>query len=63
MIEQDKIGIWDVDTRAITRVIREHGTMNGAITTEDIETTKEALLEKIRNFKVVNPVQAVTRKN
>ncbi|MBC3899886.1 MULTISPECIES: glutamine-hydrolyzing carbamoyl-phosphate synthase small subunit [Acetobacterium] len=63
MIEQDKIGIWDVDTRAITRVIREHGTMNGAITTEDIETTKEALMEKIHAFKVVNPVQAVTRKN
>jgi len=63
MIEQDKIGIWDVDTRAITRIIREHGSMNAAITTEDFATTKEALMEKIRAFKVVNPVQAVTCKN
>lgn len=60
MIEQDKIGIWDVDTRAITRIIREHGTMNGAITTEGVT---DELFEKIRAFKVEQPVQKVTRQN
>ncbi len=63
MKEQDKIGIWDVDTRAITRKIRDHGTMNGAITTEDLTQGKEILLEKIRSFKVEKPVQVVTCKN
>ncbi|MDD4509171.1 MAG: carbamoyl phosphate synthase small subunit [Eubacteriaceae bacterium] len=57
---QGKIGIWDIDTRALTRRIREHGTMNGCITTEDVYANKAALLKKIQDYKVVNPVQKVT---
>ena len=62
LVSQKKIGIWDIDTRCLTRIIRKHGTMNGAITTEDVYANKEALLEKIRAYKVVNPVQEVTCK-
>ena len=31
---QNVIGIYDIDTRALTKKIREHGVMNGAITTD-----------------------------
>lgn len=59
---QNVIGVWDVDTRALTRHIRKHGTMNGALTTEDAEDpqVREALLEKIRAHRVVRPVMDVT---
>lgn len=59
---QKKIGIWDIDTRALTRIIREHGTMNGAITTEDVYAKKDELLAQINDYKVENPVQVVTTK-
>lgn len=62
MKEEDKIGIWDVDTRAITRRIRKHGSMNGAITTEDLTQGKEVLLEKIRSFKIEKAIQVVSCK-
>ncbi|GFZ25998.1 carbamoyl-phosphate synthase small chain [Lacrimispora indolis] len=62
LVKQGKIGIWDIDTRALTRKIREFGTMNGAITTEDVYEKREELLEQIRSYKVVNPVQVVTQK-
>ena len=42
---QGKVGIWDVDTRQLTRKIRRQGTMNGAITTEDVYAHKDELLE------------------
>lgn len=60
--KQDVVGVWDVDTRALTRKIRMHGTMNGALTTEDLEDehVREKLLEKIRSHKVVRPVMDVT---
>lgn len=57
---QGKVGIWNVDTRRLTRKIRDNGTMNGCITTEDIEGRKDALLAQIRAYKIVNPVQQVT---
>lgn len=59
---QHKIGIWDVDTRCLTRKIRRGGTMNGAITTEDLNApgVMDDLLTRIRAYKIVNPVQKVT---
>ena len=57
---QGKVGIWDVDTRQLTRKIRRQGTMNGAITTEDVYAHKDELLEKIRSYKIVNPVPKVS---
>lgn len=60
--QQNKIGIWGIDTRALTRKIREHGTMNGMITTEDVYANKEAFLKQINEYKIENPVQIVSRK-
>ncbi len=62
LVKQNIVGVWDVDTRALTRKIRMHGTMNGALTTEDIsdEHVKEKLLNQIKHHKVVRPVMDVT---
>ena len=50
--EQNIIGIHSIDTRSLTRKIREYGVMNGAITTEDVYAQKDALLEQIRAYTV-----------
>ena len=58
------IGIEGIDTRSLTRTLRESGVMNGAITTEfdpDAEPEKKAaLLPEIAAYAVVNAVKAVT---
>ena len=51
-------GIKGIDTRALTKVLREHGTMNGAICDSPDEFTPEA----IRAYRIVNPVEDVTVK-
>ncbi|MGN0591961.1 MAG: carbamoyl phosphate synthase small subunit [Ruminococcus sp.] len=57
--EQNIIGIHSIDTRSLTRKIREVGVMNGMITTEPI-TDKEALLESIRAYTIRDAVVNVT---
>ena len=42
------IGIYDIDTRHLTKIIRESGVMNGAIVHGDFD--KEALLAQIRAY-------------
>ena len=58
------IGIEGIDTRSLTRTLRESGVMNGAITTEfdpDAEPEKKAaLLPEIAAYAVVNAVKTVT---
>lgn len=54
------IGICGIDTRALTRRLREHGTMNGMITCSEIGPDKDALMEKIRAFRVRDAVKSVT---
>lgn len=54
------IGICNIDTRRLTRTIREAGVMNGIITTEDVYANKDALLEKVRSFSVKDAVRTVT---
>ncbi|MCM1271231.1 MAG: carbamoyl phosphate synthase small subunit [Ruminococcus flavefaciens] len=54
------IGINNIDTRRLTRIIRETGVMNGVITTEDVYSKKDELLEQIRAFSVNNAVKSVT---
>ena len=58
------IGIEGVDTRSLTRTLRESGVMNGAITTEfDPEAEpekKEALLPRIAAYAVTEAVKTVT---
>ena len=57
--QQQVIGLYDVDTRHLTKIIRETGVMNGAITTDE-NYVKEALLEQIRAFSVKDAVKSVT---
>ena len=54
------IGIHNIDTRQLTRIIREKGVMNGVITTENVYDKKDELLEKIKAFSVKNAVESVT---
>ena len=56
------IGIHSIDTRCLTRIIREHGVMNGVITTENVYEKKDEFLKKINEFKIVNAVRSVTVK-
>ncbi len=62
--DQGIIGIEGIDTRALTRVLRESGVMNGAITTEfDPEQQQECLsrlMTAIRKYAVTGAVAAVT---
>ena len=55
--EKNIIGLYDIDTRALTRKLRTVGVMNGMITSDlnDMETK----LEQIRAFRVDNGVEAV----
>lgn len=55
------VGISEVDTRALTRHLRDHGAQMGMITTDD--APEETLLEKLRSAKTLvgsNIVQEVT---
>ncbi len=54
------IGIHSIDTRSLTRIIRETGVMNGVITTENIYEKKDEFLKKIKEFSIVNAVKSVT---
>ena len=62
--ENGIIGIEGIDTRSLTRILRESGVMNGAITTEfDPETEPEklaALMPIIKAYAVTGAVDAVT---
>ncbi len=59
--EQGVVAIYGIDTRSLTRKIREHGVMNGMLTTEPI-TDKDAVLKQIREYKITGAVSAVACK-
>ena len=48
LVKNGTVGLCDIDTRSLTRVIREKGVMNGAIVCGDYD--KEALLKEINAF-------------
>ena len=59
--EQNVVGIYDIDTRALTKKTREHGVMNGAITTElpaDIET----FINELKAYSIKDAVKSVSCK-
>ncbi len=58
--QQHIIGLYHIDTRRLTRTLREAGVMNGAITTENPETNLSSLLEQINSYSVTNAVESVT---
>ena len=69
---QNIIGLYDIDTRRLTKVLREAGVMNGMIISGSSKEALEAfsalndekkkteLLEKIKAYKIVNAVESVT---
>lgn len=57
--EQNVIGLYDVDTRALTRIIREKGVMNGVI----VGSLENVDMEAVRNYRIVNAVDAVSSKD
>ncbi len=58
--ENNIVGICNIDTRKLTRIIRETGVMNGVITTENVYDKKDELLEKVCAFEVKDAVRNVT---
>lgn len=57
--EQDIPGIAGVDTRALTKILREKGTMNGMITTNENYDLEE-ILPKLKAYTVGDVVSKVT---
>lgn len=58
--EQNIVGIYNIDTRRLTRIIREVGVMNGVITTEDVYAKKEELLQQVKQYVIQNAITSVT---
>ena len=52
-------GIWGVDTRELTRMIRERGVMN-ALITDAIPDDLDSVIEKIKKYAVTDAVASVT---
>ena len=61
LVEQDIPGIAGIDTRALTRILRDKGTMNGMITTTEYTDLSE-VLPKIKAYQVGDVVSKVTCK-
>ena len=57
LLQQGIIGLYNIDTRALTRIIREYGVMNGKITQESPDDLD---LGEIRDYKIQNAVQQVS---
>jgi len=53
------IGIYDIDTRALTKKIRERGVMNGAITAE-LPGDMDAFLEELKGYVIRDAVKTVS---
>lgn len=57
--ENNVIGIYDIDTRALTRKIREHGVMNGAIASE-LPADMDAFLQELKSYVIRDAVKSVS---
>ncbi len=53
--QKNIIGLWDIDTRALTKILREYGVMNGMIS-----KTKEVDFDALRQYKIENAVKSVS---
>ena len=61
LIKNNIIGIEGIDTRALTRILRDKGTMKGIISTaEGFDLSKR--MEDIKNYIIKDPVNEVTTK-
>ncbi len=62
--KENVVSIYGIDTRRLTRKIREQGVMNGAITTENLdEINKEELLKRINSFTINGAVQSTSSRS
>ena len=61
MIENNIPGIQGVDTRAITRILRKEGCMNGMITTKDYEVSE--VIDQIKAFKIQGSLKSAAALN
>lgn len=60
-LKQNKvIGLEGIDTRALTKILRNNGTMRGIITLQDVDV--DEVKNKIENFSNKDAVKAVTTK-
>jgi len=59
LVEHGIVGLQGIDTRALTRILRESGTMNGVIST-DPDFKPEEWMPVIRGYTIVKPVDEVT---
>lgn len=58
--DQDIIGLCGIDTRRLTKILREAGVMNGMITSDDVcPKVDDELLNKIKSYKIVDAVKSV----
>ncbi len=55
------IGVEGIDTRALTRILREKGTMKGIISTDENFSFKDKI-EEIMKYEIKDPVKEVTTK-
>jgi carbamoyl-phosphate synthase small subunit len=58
--KQNIIGLCGIDTRRLTRIIREHGVMNGAITNKSGFENKDVLLDLIHTYTIKDAIKSVT---
>ena len=59
LLSKGIVGLWDIDTRALVKIIREHGVMNALLT--DDPAPDEATLASLRAYRIDRAVQAVSR--
>lgn len=59
LLKYDVPGIAGIDTRALTRILREKGTMNGMITTKEYSDISE-IIPRIKEYCTGNVVEKVT---
>ena len=59
---QGIVGIAGIDTRALTKKLRDVGTMNGMILSGECPEITEDLKNEIKNYRIVNAVDAVSNK-
>ena len=58
--KENIIGLNNIDTRRLTRTIREAGVVSGVITTGSVYEKKDEFLEKIKAYEIKNAVKSVT---
>ena len=59
--EHDITGIQDVDTRALTKILRSQGSMNGLLTCAEHFNVAQ-VLDRLQKYQVTGTVERVTRK-